>query len=213
VAEPLHPDVPDRTATGVLLVSTAARLSRLYGKALGQLEVSLTFRQHRLLLRVAQGHRSLAALAAFGNLTLPTVSESVEVLVRRELLRRDRNPEDRRVMLLALTPLGQAANQAAEAALAQVNEALLADISADARVVLHESLQSVFSTATSYFQDDVAPGADRIAPARDGRGKAGPRTDAPLSGPLAKPGRNPANRPRSTSSHTLRNRESREDER
>src|SRR5688572_9659618 len=85
---------------GVLLVSASARLSRLYGRVLGQLDTPLTFRQHRLLRRVDEGHTSLAALAAFGNLTVPTVSESIEGLVRRGLLNRQENPQNRRAILL-----------------------------------------------------------------------------------------------------------------
>jgi DNA-binding MarR family transcriptional regulator len=46
---------------------------------------SLTYRQHRILVRVSEGHTSLAAIAALGNLTLPTVPESVDGLVRRGL--------------------------------------------------------------------------------------------------------------------------------
>jgi hypothetical protein len=50
---------------------------------LSSLEVPLTFRQCRTLTRVAGGRTSPSQLAAIGNLLLPTVSENVEILVRR----------------------------------------------------------------------------------------------------------------------------------
>lgn len=53
---------------------------------LSSLEVPLTFRQYRTLTRVAGGCTSPSQLAAIGNLSLPMVSENVEILVRRGLM-------------------------------------------------------------------------------------------------------------------------------
>jgi DNA-binding MarR family transcriptional regulator len=153
---------------GVLLVSASARLNRLYGRVLGQLDTSLTFRQHRLLRRVAQGHTSMAALAAFGNLTLPTVSESVEGLVRRGLLNRQENPQNRRQTVLSLTPEGRAAKEAGDAALEAVNARLLQAVPEEHQQVLHESLASLYDAATEVFRQPdsatvpAAAGAVRV---------------------------------------------------
>lgn len=141
---------------GVLLVSVSARLTRLYGRVLGQLDTPLTFRQHRMLRRVSEGHTSMAALAAFGNLTVPTVSESVEVLVRRGLMNRQENPQNRRSLLLSLTPEGQAAKEAADVALAEVGEQLLQTVPQERRQILQESLASIFDAATEIFQQPNA---------------------------------------------------------
>lgn len=139
------------------MVSVAARLTRLYAKVLAQQENALTFRQQRLLMRVREGHSSLATLAAFGNLTVPTVSESIDVLVRRELMTRTENPENRRAMLLRLTPLGERACDAAGAALDEVNRVLLAEVSDRQLTALHKSLDTIFEAATVCFRaDDTA---------------------------------------------------------
>ncbi|GAA1212502.1 MarR family winged helix-turn-helix transcriptional regulator [Pseudonocardia alaniniphila] len=143
---------------GVLLVSVSARLTRLYGRVLGQLDTPLTFRQHRMLRRVSEGHTSMAALAAFGNLTVPTVSESVEVLVRRGLMNRQENPQNRRSLLLSLTPEGQAAKEAADVALADAGEQLLQAVPEERRQILQESLASIFDAATEIFQQPSAAG-------------------------------------------------------
>lgn len=137
---------------GVLLVSASTRLNRLYGRVLAQLEISLTFRQHRLLRRVAEGHTSMAALAAFGNLTLPTVSESVDGLVRRGLLDRRDNPQDRRQIVLTLTRSGREAKDAGDAALEAVNDRLLRAVSDEQRPVLYASLAAIYDAATEVFQ-------------------------------------------------------------
>jgi len=137
---------------GVLLVSASARLTRLYGRVLAQLDTSLTFRQHRMLCRVAEGHTSAAALAAFGNLTLPTVSESVEGLVRRGLLDRQDNPQNRRQIVLSLTPSGREAKEAGDAALEAVNDRLLQAVPDEHRQVLHESLAALYDAATDVFR-------------------------------------------------------------
>jgi MarR family transcriptional regulator, organic hydroperoxide resistance regulator len=149
---------------GVLLVSVSARLNRLYGRVLGQLDPPLTFRQHRLLRRIDEGHTSMAALAAFGNLTVPTVSESVEGLVRRGLLNRQENPQNRRSILLTLTPAGREAKEAGDAVLATASDRLLRAVPEEHRQVLHESLAAVFDAATEVFQqaDSATPAAARV---------------------------------------------------
>jgi DNA-binding MarR family transcriptional regulator len=152
---------------GVLLVSVSARLTRLYGRVLGQLDTPLTFRQHRMLRRVAEGHTSMAALAAFGNLTVPTVSESVEVLVRRGLMNRQENPQNRRSLLLSLTPDGQAAKEAADMVLTEVGEQLLQAVPEERQQLLHESLASIFDAATEIFQQPNAAGPKATAAARE----------------------------------------------
>lgn len=151
---------------GVLLVSVSARLTRLYGRVLGQLGTPLTFRQHRMLRRVAEGHTSMAELAAFGNLTVPTVSESVEVLVRRGLMKRQENPQNRRSLLLSVTPEGLAAKEAADAALATVGDQLLHAVPEERRQLLHESLASIFDAATEIFQEPATTGSQATAAAR-----------------------------------------------
>lgn len=142
----------------VLLVSVSARLNRLYGKVLGQLDPPLTFRQHRTLRRVDEGHMSLAALAAFGNLTVPTVSETIDGLVRRGLLSRRANPASRRSLLLDLTPEGRSAKEAGDVALAAAGEQLLRAVPDEHQQILHSSLATIFEAATDYFRNPDANG-------------------------------------------------------
>jgi DNA-binding MarR family transcriptional regulator len=140
--------------TGQLLVSVAARLTRLHTRLLGRLDTPLTFRQYRTLLRVQAGCSSLTELASFGNLTIPTVSEGVDVLVRRGLLTRGPNPEDRRAISLEITPAGIEAAASADAVLEKVANVLISRVSPEGRALLPETLTSIFDAATEYFQDE-----------------------------------------------------------
>lgn len=148
--------IPEVEPTAQLLILTAARLSRLHGRVLGRLTVPLTYRQHRILVRVSEGHTSLAAIAAFGNLALPTVSESVDGLVRRGLLTRRERTDDRRALHLGLTPLGRSACIAGQQALGEVAEHLTGTLRGEQRRLLHESLTAIFEAATTYFKADLS---------------------------------------------------------
>jgi DNA-binding MarR family transcriptional regulator len=165
--------------TADLLVLTSARLSRLYNRVLSRLEVPLTYRQHRLLVRVGQGHSSVAVLATFGNLTMPTVSESISVLVRRGFVTRRENPDDRRLTLIEFTPLGREASKAAQEALEEASTGLLRDLPEDVHEVFHQALTTVYDKATRYSQHEVEdagapPGRPDLVPAA--AGKRSPRS-------------------------------------
>lgn len=164
--------IPDIEPTAQLLILAAARLNRLHGKSLGRLAVPLTYRQHRILVRVSEGHTSLAAVAAFGNLTLPTVSESVDGLVRRGLLTRKARDGDRRAVQLGLTPLGRSACVAGQLALGEVTENLIRDLSAEQRHQLRASLTTIFEAATTHFRAELSGttgGTTSGPPGRPGR--------------------------------------------
>jgi len=146
--------IPEIDPTAHLLVVVAARLNRLTNKVLSQLDIPLTYRQHRLLYRVSKGTTSLAELASYGNLTLPTVSESLDGLVRRGLLIRRPAPQDRRQRHLELSDLGRSACTAGQLALGKIMEDLINDLPPEHREVLHETLASVYDAATTHFKAD-----------------------------------------------------------
>lgn len=138
-----------------LLVAVSARLRRLNMIVLRDLETSLTFRQYRTLARVAGGYTSLGQLAARANLTLPTVSETVDGLVRRRLMETRPSDLDRRAIVLRVTDAGAAAAAAGDQAMRGVVETLTRDLSDDKRAQLTESLQIVYEAATRYFTENL----------------------------------------------------------
>lgn len=146
--------IRERTLDGELqdlIVAVPARLSRLHQSILGSLEQRLTFRQYRTLSRVASGYTSLSQLAARANLSLPTVSENVDGLVRRGLLSTSQSALDRRAIVLGITEQGLAAVRAADAALEDLVKYLAADIPESDLPVVKSALQSLYDRATDYF--------------------------------------------------------------
>jgi DNA-binding MarR family transcriptional regulator len=138
-----------------LLVTVAARLRRLNTIVLGNLDVPLTFRQYRTLTRVLGGYTSLRQLAVRANLTLPTVSETVDGLARRGLMATRPSEVDRRAIVLSVTEAGATATAAGDVALREVIETLTRELSHDKRTELTDSLRVLYAAATRYFTDHL----------------------------------------------------------
>ena len=98
---------PTAQLTGDALLRLGMRLYRLEVEALETLSVPLSVRQYRILDRVDRQITSMTQLAALARRQLPTISRSVDSLVRQGLLARHPSPSDRRVAALELTPAGQ----------------------------------------------------------------------------------------------------------
>lgn len=70
--------------------------------------VELSVAQFRTLIYLSRHRRAcLSDVAEHAGLTLPTTSKMIDGLVKRELVSRRISPEDRRRVMLRLTPLGQ----------------------------------------------------------------------------------------------------------
>jgi DNA-binding MarR family transcriptional regulator len=136
-------DGPD---DGRFMLALGARLYRLQDEALTGLERPLTLPQFRLLHRVHDGHTSPTALARMARRSLPTMSESIDVLVRKGLLTRRPSKRDRRAVVLALTAEGDAVRQAADERLSKLADDLLATLPPDTRELLG-SLQPLYDAA------------------------------------------------------------------
>lgn len=135
-----------------LLIALGGRLSRLEQHVLEQLPVALTYRQYRLLARVAEGHHTPQVLASFANLTLPTISESITVLVRRGLLTRTTSPTDRRAVLVHVTAEGKKALKAADDALRVAFTEVMRDLETEAdKRVAYEQLSLLHTRAGEFF--------------------------------------------------------------
>lgn len=109
----------------------------------------LSVPQFRALLYVSRhAGASLSDVAEHIGLTLPSTSKLVDRLVRRELLTRTSAPDDRRRMILKITPAGQTVlDVAARATRARLMEQL-ATLSAEECAVIIEAmhlLHRVFS--------------------------------------------------------------------
>lgn len=135
-----------------LLVGVPARLNRLIAVILYDHEPRLTFRQYRTLARVAGGYTSLRQLADRSNLSLATVSENVDGLVRRGLMTTTQSASDRRAIVLAVTDSGRDAVERADEAMQHLFEWLVDEIPDGEMTAVTNALQSMYDRATTYFE-------------------------------------------------------------
>ncbi|MEF2978461.1 MarR family winged helix-turn-helix transcriptional regulator [Subtercola sp. YIM 133946] len=136
-----------------LMLGVPVRLNRLFAATLGGLDPRLTFRQYRTLQRVANGYTSLSQLAARGSLSLPTVSENVDGLVKRGLMTTVQSAADRRAIILSVTDEGRAAVGVADEALRDIVQHVMADIPAETLPIVVTAMQSMYQRATVYFNE------------------------------------------------------------
>lgn len=107
-----------------MLLEYSPILTRLQNDALAVADPRLTLRQHRILRRIDQGHRSLSAIRRLASTSLATISESVDTLVTRGLVTRQKDPDDGRRARLELTPKGKRALTQSEACLRELHQEL-----------------------------------------------------------------------------------------
>lgn len=139
---------------GLALFELAPRLTRLENAVLRGVAPALTFRQYRILQRVAQGRTTLTALGRLATISLPAISESVDVLVRKDLLRRTPDARDRRAVNLELTTAGEKALDEAERLLESAARELLSDIPAARRTQLERDVRSITDLVTRALVKD-----------------------------------------------------------
>lgn len=129
---------------GEMLLSFSGRIHRLQTEILSGLEVPLTIRQYRILRRVDAGHTSLMALCRLAHRNPPTMSESVNKLVRQGLLTRETDEADRRTMVLALTGAGRAAAEAGSLALEKFSAELTGELDENVRASLLDFMRRLY---------------------------------------------------------------------
>lgn len=136
--------MPTGRRFGDMLLSFSGRIYRLQTEVLAGLDVPLTIRQYRILRRVDAGHTSLTALCRLAHRNPPTMSESVNKLVRQGLLTRETDETDRRAMVLALTGAGRAAADAGSLALEKLSSELTGGLDDDVRANLLEFMRRLY---------------------------------------------------------------------
>jgi DNA-binding MarR family transcriptional regulator len=126
-----------------MLMRIAPALARLQNEMLGAMETRLTFRQFRLLRLVARGHDYPTSLQEVTTLSLATISASVDALVGRGLLGRERNTTDRRRVTLRVTDAGGQAINQGQQAMADLAQVLTGVLAEHGDVPVHEGLRHV----------------------------------------------------------------------
>src|SRR5215831_11292626 len=111
-----------------------------------------------LLTMLSAQSRTLSELASLQGVSLPTMSNSISAMVQRGWVRRTAPPQDRRVVIIEVTPTGKAAvervGRAAEAHLA----IMLTPLDAPSR----RRLQAGLAVLRKIFSDAPAPARPRL---------------------------------------------------
>ena len=81
---------------------------RAHIRAVATQEYSISIEQFQILRLIRSGRGSVSELALAKNISRPAISQAVDALVRKGLLTRTPDAEDRRHIQLALTPSGNA---------------------------------------------------------------------------------------------------------
>jgi DNA-binding MarR family transcriptional regulator len=130
----------------------------------------LSLRQYAALNGIRQGASSPGELARLWQVTPAVITGIIDRLERRELVRREPDPDDRRRLRLALTDAGLAASVLVERAL---NEELAAQLSQASPRELDELgraldlLQRTFAALEAQTPGPIAMSADEDLPAWD----------------------------------------------
>ena len=140
------------------LFELAPRITRMENAVLGRGSPPLTFRQFRLLGRIAEGDDTITRLGRFATISLPAISESVEGLVQKGLVRRTADPRDRRTARLDLTDAGVQALAVGGDLLTEAAEQLLMEIAGSRRDRLANDLTAIDRCVADYLrrEGDVA---------------------------------------------------------
>lgn len=122
------------------LFHLAPRIIRVTDAALRGLSPPLTYRQFRLLQRISQGHTTLTQIGRVATLSLPSISEALDVLAGKQLIDRRQDGDDRRSSRLLLTPLGRSLLEDGNSVLAELSDELLEGVDDDDRRLVRDVL-------------------------------------------------------------------------
>jgi len=100
---------------------------RAHIRAVAAENFDISVEQFHILRFIRRGHGSVSELADARNISRPAISQGVDALVKKGLVTRTQNKEDRRYVELELTPEGNA---------------LLDDVFRDTRAWMKESLET-----------------------------------------------------------------------
>ena len=111
---------------------TATRLARHVELALATIDLSTA--QYRMLLQLAQGDEASTSLARKLAVSAPSVTAVVDGFVNRGAIERTHSEEDRRRVSLALTPIGRAILDQAEAVVSARLEGIADELESEASI-------------------------------------------------------------------------------
>lgn len=109
---------------------------------------------YRLLHMLCRGSRNLSDMAEIQAVSLPTMSNTIDTLEERGWVVRTRSADDRRVVLVELTPAGRSVLEAVEQQAEERLAALLGLLSDEERRTLVDGLEILRRAFAGAAQDE-----------------------------------------------------------
>jgi DNA-binding MarR family transcriptional regulator len=156
-----HPTTHDTDSVVDAVVSASRALVGMAARSLADAGEEVTLTQYRTLVVLAsRGPQSVGALAEAVAVTAPTASRMVDRLVRKRLVRRRIDANDRRQMRLALTDSGRhLVNMVTERRRAEIAEQLIS-IPEEVQRAMVEGLVQLAAAAGEVPEQDWSAGWD-----------------------------------------------------
>lgn len=139
-------DVPDRSAEIEALFQNMRQISRYTKHTLGQVDGQLTMTDF-IFLKHLEGENGIPVtdLARHFGVSASYITNWADRLEKKGLIRRERQPTDRRVVLLSMTEEGRAVQKSVEHKRMQHVRELLADIDDAELQTLNRILRKILS--------------------------------------------------------------------
>ena len=134
------------------LIDVVYLVSQAFWAELRQAGETIEMSQWSMLRRIGRAPCTMSELARYRGVGLPTISKSVEMLVRRGWVERWIDKTDRRQTMVRLTPQGKKVLASCRKALEKFLDARLASLTAAERDSIDASLQLVRHVLTSRDQ-------------------------------------------------------------
>lgn len=158
---------PSAYECAILLLDTVPGLMRAIASAMRQRQDgdddAPTMGQMRMLAKLAERPWSLSELAAAHQVTPSSMSRTVDVLVQRKWVERTTAPDDRRKVVLRLTPVGHAVHAAIRDVAREAAARLIEQLDERQRAHLYEGLSALYALIDHSCQtpDETVSGETR----------------------------------------------------
>lgn len=136
---------------GIKVHKLACLLDRLAADTLSE-KIGLTFSQFRILMVLKRhGEFSQKKIATFHGLTEAAISRQIDILLKKGLLERSENKENRREHILKLTSQGRQFGERAAAALENRFDAIFSKLPEKEREGFHQGLEMLLTQVESFY--------------------------------------------------------------
>ena len=147
----------------VAMLAYASKMARLQERVLEQSGCGLTYRNFRMLVRIAQGRTTLTQIGSGATTSYAAISQAVGAIMDKGYAIRDRGHADKRESHLSITPEGRKAMAEASAVIDAFVDRLLGDIDPGEIEAFRRTLNKVLENVDSLAVEFGLRPSERVA--------------------------------------------------